>query len=50
MERINVSEGFRLEQTNCHFKMEFSEKVDMHKVYEAMEAAVMAIVDENGYY
>ena len=30
--------------------MEFSSEVDMHKAYEAMEAAVMSIVDENGYY
>ncbi len=50
MERINVSEGFRFSQTNCNFKMEFSSKTDMRKAYEAMEAAVMSVVDENGYY
>jgi len=50
MERINVSEGFRVMKTNCHFKMEFSAKVDMRKAYEAMEAAVMAIADTDGYY
>ena len=50
MERINVSEGFRVMQTNCHFKMEFSAKVDMRQAYEAMEAAVKAIADEDGYY
>jgi hypothetical protein len=50
MERINVSEGFRVMKTNCHFKMEFSAKIDMRKAYEAMEAAVMAIADTDGYY
>ena len=50
MERINVSEEFRMFKSNCSFKMEFSTKVDMRKAYEAMEAAVMPIVDENGYY
>lgn len=50
MKRINVSEGFRIEQTNCHFKMEFSAKVDMRKAHEAMEAAVMAIAETDGYY
>ena len=50
MERINVSEGFRFMQANCNFKMEFNAKVDMRKAYEAMEAAVMAIADTDGYY
>ena len=50
MKKINVSEGFRVMQTNCHFKMEFSAKVDMRKAYEAMEAAVMAIAEADGYY
>ena len=50
MERINVSEGFRFSQTNCNFKMEFSSKTNMRKAYEAMEAAVMNIVDKTGYY
>ena len=50
MERINVSEYFRFAETNCGFNMEFSSKVDMRKAYEAMEAAVMAIANEEGYY
>ena len=50
MDRINVSEGFRVMKTNCHFKMEFSAKVDMRKAYEAMEAAVKAISETDGYY
>lgn len=50
MERINVSEGFRFTHTNSHFEMKFSDKVDMRKAYEAMEAAVMAVVNEDGYY
>ena len=50
MERINVSEAFRVCQSNCNFKMEFSTEIDMHKAYEAMRTAVMSIVDEDGYY
>ena len=50
MERINVSDEFRFAQTNCSFKMEFHSKVDMRKAYEAMEAAVMAVADQHGYY
>ncbi len=50
MERINVSEYFRFSESNCHFNMEFSSRVDMRKAYEAMEAAVMAIANEEGYY
>ena len=50
MERIIVSENFRLSKTNSSFDMKFSEKIEMRKAYEAMEAAVMAIVNENGYY
>ncbi len=50
MERIIISEGFRVMKTNCHFKMEFSTKVDMRKAYESMEAAVKAIADTDGYY
>ena len=50
MERINVSKAFRVCKTNCGFKMSFNSAVDMRKAYEAMESAVMSIVDENGYY
>ena len=52
MERINVSDEFRFAQTNCSFEMKLSTKADMRKVYEAMEAAVLSLVDEDddGYY
>lgn len=52
MERIIVSDAFRFAQTNCNFKMKFSTKIDMRKAYEAMEAVVLSLVDEDegGYY
>ncbi len=49
MERINVGEAFRICQSNCNFKMEFSTKVDMRKAYEAMAAAVNDFSDGADY-
>ena len=50
MERINVTEAFRFEQTNCSFKMLFNENADMERAYAAMEAAIQTLKNENGYY
>ena len=43
MERINVSEEFRMMQTNCEFKLEFEKNADMRKAYNAVEAAIEAL-------
>ena len=40
MERIIVSENFRLSKTNSHFEMKFSEKIEMRKAYEASHPEV----------
>ncbi len=50
MERIKVSEAFRYAQTNNRFEMRFGKTADMRAVYEAMEAAVESVKDEDGYY
>ena len=49
MERIIVSDQFRLDKTNCSFEVEFSEKIDMREVYKVMEAAVKALNYEDPY-
>ena len=49
MERIIVSEQFRLSKTNCSFEAEFNEKIDLREVYKVMEAAVKALNYEDPY-
>ena len=49
MERINVSEQFRLCKTNCSFEAEFSAKINLREVYKVMEAAVKALDYEDPY-
>ena len=49
MERINVTDSFRFHHTNCSFRMEFKGEVDMRKVYEVMETAVVENTDDTGY-
>jgi len=43
MERINVSESWRIHNCNTQFEMEFSSKVDMEMAYNAMEQAVFSL-------
>ena len=49
MNRITVSEGFRLEQTNAMFNMVFMEDADTSKAFEAIKRAISDINYENGY-
>ena len=49
MERINVSEAWRMHQCDTTFELRFAENVDMNKAFEAMKAAVEEINYENGY-
>ncbi len=45
MERINVSESFRMCNTNTHFEMRFEGKADTKKALEAM----LEVIDLNKY-
>lgn len=49
MTRINVSDSFRVCNTNTHFEMKFREKADMNKALEAAKEAIEAINYEGGY-
>lgn len=49
MERIIVSEGFRVEQTNTHFEMKFEESTDTNKALEAIKEVVYEIKEANRY-
>ncbi len=49
MERIIVSEHFRMNKTNCDFEVNFSAKIDLLKAYEEMVAAVKALDREDPY-
>ena len=42
MERINVSEFFRMCKTNTHFEMRFAEKTDTNKVLEIMKEVIIS--------
>lgn len=45
MERINVSESFRMCKTNTHFEMRFAENTDTKKALEAM----LEVIDPKKY-
>ena len=49
MERIIVSEAFRVGKTNSRFDLKFNEDVDLNKAYEAMEAAINEIAKGEFY-
>ena len=49
MERIVVSEWFRISKTNCDFEVNFNAKIDLLKAYEEMAAAVKALDFEDPY-
>ena len=49
MTRLNVSEEFRMMQTNCNFTMKFSKTADMEKAYKAIESAINEI-DTSKFY
>ncbi|MBR5640652.1 MAG: hypothetical protein IKW92_00790 [Firmicutes bacterium] len=49
MERIIVSEAFRIAKTNCSFNLKFNAEVDLNKAYEAMEVAINEITKGEGY-
>ena len=49
MERIIVSEYFRMNKTNCDFEVNFNAKIDLRKAYEEMVAAVKALDREDPY-
>ena len=49
MERIIVTEQFRMNKTNCDFEVNFSAKIDLLKAYEEMAAAVKALDFEDPY-
>ncbi len=49
MERIIVSEAFRVAKTNSRFDLKFNADVDLGKAYEAMETAINEIAKGEGY-
>ena len=49
MERINVTEEWRIMNSDSRFAMKFSEKIDMEKAFEAMKDAIQETRTEKGY-